>query len=142
MTQPNLKVGTDCTTAANGASTWVSASGAQTAASFFTRGTATDLTVAVLFTGSSASAAAGAAGTIAITLQGASATTFASPTSVTADKGTIASGTGTNITVAHFAQLAFPYYRAILTPSATVSGQAAVVYIASGLQDSLDDSVQ
>ena len=142
MTTPNLKITTDCTTAANGASTWVAASGAQTAASFATKGTATDLDVVVLFTGSSASAAAGTAGLIAITLQGSAATTFSSPTTVAPDKGTIASGTGTNITVAHFAQLQYPYYRAILTPSATVSGQAAVVYVLSGLQDSLDNTAQ
>ena len=142
MTQPNLKIATDATSAANGASTWSGASGAQTAASFFTRGTATDMDVVVLFTGSGAGAAAGAAGSIAITLQGAAATTFAATTTYTADKGSIGSSTATILTSAHFAQLQQPYFRAILTPSATVTGQAVVVYIASGLQDSLDDTTQ
>lgn len=142
MTQPNMKLGTDATTAANGASTWSGSSVAQTAATFFTRGTATDLDVVVVFTGSASSAAAGAAGTIALTLQGSASTAFTSATTVAADKGTVAAGTATNIGSAHFAQLAYPYYRAILGPSATITGQATVVYVGSGLQDSLDDTTQ
>ena len=145
MTQPNLKTGTDATTVVTvGASTWSAASTPTTAASFFTKGTATDIDLVVVFSGSASSAAAGSAGVIAATLYGSAATTFASATSVAADKGTIACSTaaGNNIGTAHYAQLQYPYYRTVLSPSATVTGQAAVVYVASGLQDSLDDSVQ
>ena len=138
--QPNLKLATDATTAANGASTWSGTSVTQTSAAFWTRGTATDLDLVTVFTGSASSAGAGAASTIAVQLYGSATTGFATSVAITADKGTSSAGTATNVGSAHYAQLAYPYYKATYAPSATITGQAVSIAIFSGLQDSLDNT--
>ena len=139
--QPNVKLASDATTAANGASTWSGTSVTQTSATFITRGTATDLDVVTVLSGSASSAAAGVAGLITVQLYGSAATGFATSTAIVADKGTTATaGTATWVTSAHYAQLGFPYYKLTYAPSATVTGQAVSVFILTGLQDSLDNT--
>ncbi len=141
---PNLRIDKDSTTAANGASTWSAASGGQTSATYVQKGTATDMVVATVFNGSASSAASGSQ-TIAVTVYGSASTGFATSTLVAADKSTTNATTAASnvlLSVLHFAQLQYPYYKFVYTPGGNVTGQAQSVAIFSGLQDSLDNTVQ
>lgn len=141
--QPNIKFDKDSTTAAL-ATTWSAASATQTAGIYFTRGTATDMSVVTVFTGSASSAPAGSQ-TITVAVYGSATTGFATSTAVTADKSTTNATTATGnalVSVLHFAQLQYPYYKLTYAPGGTVTGQAVSIAVFSGLQDSLDNTVQ
>ena len=141
MTQPNLKVQSDASTAIATATTWTASSVVENG-QIFTRGTATDLELVVSF-GSLAGTAA--AGSVTPLLVGSAATSFATTASISPDKGALATvGASSISTHAHYAQLQYPYYRVNYTPTgaSTATGTAMSIAVFSGLQDSLDNSDQ
>lgn len=143
MTQPNLKIDKDSTTAAL-ATTWSASSAAQTSNIYVTKGTATDMTAVSIFTGQASSAPAGSQ-TIAVVAWGSATTGFASSTSVSADKSTTNATTATGnalVSVLHYAQLQYPFYKFVYSPGGTVTGQAVTVAVFTGIEDSLDATVQ
>lgn len=104
------------------------------------KGTATDLTLVILAAGDGANPVAG---TVTNTIQGSNLTTSASFTNtVTADKGTIVNTTVAGMQVLHFAQLQFQYYRIALSAAASTTADTSAVWVFSGLQDSVDNTVQ
>lgn len=139
MTQPNLVVKGDSSTAIATATTW-SASSVVENGQIISKGTATDLELVTVLGSLAGTAAAGTA--INITLSGSTSSTFATSTTVSADKGADNVSTATFTGHAHYAQLQYPYYRATYTPNGagTVTGTAMSVFVFSGVQDSLDVS--
>jgi hypothetical protein len=140
VTQPVLKVQTDASTAIASANTWSASSVVQQANQFFTKGTATDLELFVI---SSSLAGTASANSVTPTLVGSATSAFSTTASVSPDKGTLAGVGQANIsTHAHFAQLSYPYYRLLYTPTGASNFTGSVVSVAvfSGYQDSLDVS--
>jgi len=139
MTQPNLIVKSDASTAVASATTWTASSIVENGQAI-ARGTATDLELVV--TGSVSSTVA-FVGSVTPLLVGSATSAFSTTTSITPDKGTLAAVTTASwVSHAHYAQLQFAFYRVQYTPTAagTVSGSAQATYIFSGVQDSLDVS--
>ena len=138
MTQPNLKVQSDASTAIATANTWTASSVVLNASQFFTRGTATDLELFVSFASLAGTAAAGS---VTPLLVGSATTGFSTTASITPDKGALGTVGASSISGhAHYAQLLYPYYRVQYTPTgaSTATGSAVSIAVFSGLQDSLD----
>lgn len=141
MTQPNMIVKGDGSTAIATATTWTGSTVVETG-QIIAKGSATDLELVTVLVSLAGTAAAGTA--INVSLSGSTSSTFATSTTVSADKGSDTVSTATMTGHAHYAQLQYPYYRATYTPNgaATVTGTAVSVFVFSGVQDSLDNSDQ
>lgn len=102
------------------------------------KGTATDLMLVIL---AGTDGVNPVAGTETITIQGANVSTFASPTTVTPDKGTIANVTVGGAQVVHFANLQFAFYRVALSAGAATTADVSCVWVFHPMQDSFDSTV-
>jgi len=103
------------------------------------KGTATDMILNIIAGPDGANAVGG---TTTITIQGANATSFASPTTVTPDKGSFANITASGQQSAHFAQLQYQYYRVLLSGNATATVNVYDAFLFHPVEDSFDATVQ
>jgi hypothetical protein len=103
------------------------------------KGTATDCMLTIL---AGADGANPVAGTETITIQGANATTFAAPTTIVPDKGTVANVTVAGVQVIHLAQLQFAFYRVALSAAAATTASVSAVWAFMPTEDSFDATVQ
>jgi len=106
------------------------------------KGTATDLIVCINVGADGASAFA-AGTTAAPVIQGSNTVGFASPTTVTADKGTLpANFTAVGQTILHIANAQFQYYRIQIVATGAPVMDVTVFWLAHPVADSFDATVQ
>jgi anti-sigma-K factor RskA len=103
------------------------------------KGTATDCMLTILAGQDGANAVAG---TVTVTIQGANATTFAAPTTITPDKGTVANLTVAGQQVVHLAQLQYAFYRVALSAAASTTCDTSAIWAFMPTEDSFDATVQ
>lgn len=103
------------------------------------KGTATDCLLTIL---AGADGANPVAGTVTVTIQGANATTFAAPTTVVPDKGTVINLTVAGQQVVHLAQLQYPYYRVALSAGAATTCDISAIWNFQPMEDSFDATQQ
>lgn len=105
------------------------------------KGTATDCYL-VINVGADGATAFAAGTTAAPVIQGSNASNFASPTTVTADKGSLpANFTAVGQTILHFAQLQFQFYRIQIVSTGAPVMDVTVAWNFMPVADSFDTSV-
>jgi hypothetical protein len=106
------------------------------------KGTSTDCLL-VINVGADGSSAFAAGTTAAPVIQGSNTSGFASPTTVTADKGTLpAQFVAAGQTVLHLAQLQFQFYRISIVSTGSVVMNITCVWAFHPVEDSFDASQQ
>lgn len=104
------------------------------------KGTSTDLILKIIV-GLDGATAVG--GTTIPVIQGSNISAFTTPTTVTADKGTLSTGyTAAATQTLHFGNLQFQFYRVQVTSSAAATCNVSCVWDFHPVQDSFDATVQ
>jgi len=105
------------------------------------KGTATDLTLTVLY---GPDAGTAVAGSTVLSVEGSNVTATATSnwTAVTPDKGTMPTVTASGFTVVHLAQLQFQYYHLKYVAAGASTADLEAVWDFYQIQDSFDDTVQ